>query len=212
MRDIILLPTYNERENIRDIVPRIFAMCPDISVMVIDDNSPDGTAQIVEELRATYPSLMLHKRPKKEGLGLAYIDAFRRVMQMPDVRAIIMMDADLSHDPSYLPRMRELLAASDMVIGARYIRGAGTKGWGMHRKLLSKVGNWYARLITGMPIHDCTGGFNAIRVSLLRNISLDALSHFRGYAFMMALKYSLISAHARVCELPIIFKNRTKLG
>ena len=209
MRDIVLVPTYNEKENIAALIKDIFTSAPNIFIRVVDDNSPDGTARIVQELTNTYPNLSLMRRAGKEGLGIAYIDAFRAVLAEPDVRSLIMMDADFSHDPKYLPEMLRLIEANDAVIGARYIAGGGTEGWEWHRKMLSRFGNLYCRMITRMPIHDCTGGFNCIRIDMLRKIDLVKLSRFKGYAFMMALKYNLWSANARVSEIPIIFKNRT---
>ena len=209
MRDIVLIPTYNEKENIHALIKDIFVIAPDIFVRVVDDNSPDGTANIVQELMNTYPNLSIMRRAGKEGLGIAYIDAFRAVLAESNIRSLTMMDADFSHDPKYLPEMLRSIDNNDLVVGARYLAGGGTEGWEWYRKTLSRFGNLYCRLITRIPVHDCTGGFNCIRTDMLRKIDLVALSQFKGYAFMMALKYHLWRAHARIAEIPIIFKNRT---
>jgi dolichol-phosphate mannosyltransferase len=207
MKKIIILPTYNERRNIEALLPKIFSTLPDVYVLVVDDNSPDGTASVVESMREKYPHLSLMRREKKEGLGKAYIAAFKQVLNDPEVEFVVTMDSDFSHNPQYLPKMFELAKDKDMIVGSRYIKGGGTSGWELWRRILSRGGNAYCRIITGIPIHDCTGGFNIIRTSQLKKIDLD---HFdlSGYAFIMELKYSLYKTGARFAEYPIIFTNR----
>ncbi len=207
MKDIIILPTYNERENVGLIIPLIFKYTPDIHVVVVDDNSPDGTADNVRKLMTIYPHVSLISRDKKEGLGRAYIHAFREVLVHEDVQSIIMMDADLSHDPSVLLELIRLSRIYDVVVGSRYIRGGGTIGWELWRRLLSRYGNIYCRMITRMGIHDCTGGFNMIRADMLRKIDFDNINS-SGYAFAIELKYRLYTIGAKFIETPIIFKNR----
>ncbi|MFA6561953.1 MAG: polyprenol monophosphomannose synthase [Verrucomicrobiia bacterium] len=209
MSKIIVVPTYNERENVEALVPRLFRQIPDAAVLIVDDNSPDGTAAAVELLRERFPNLRLLKRRGKEGLGKAYIHAFTEVLKDPDVGIVAMMDADLSHDPAYLPAMFEKIeqGIADIVIGSRYIAGGGTEGWELWRRMLSAGGNKYCRFITGMPLSDCTGGFNVMRASALRKLRLEEIN-LSGYAFIMELKYAFFKTGAVFAELPIVFQNR----
>lgn len=207
MKDIIIIPTYNEKKNITEIVSKIFRLLPEIWILVVDDNSPDGTAIAVKNLQKEFPNLDLLVRPKKEGLGKAYIHAFSEVLQQNGVRSITTMDADFSHDPSYLPQMLNLINNYDAVIGSRYIKGGGIEGWESWRKILSGFGNFYFRLLTRLPIFDCSGGFNTYRIDTLRKINLEKINS-SGYAFLVELKYYLWKAGARFKELPITFRNR----
>ena len=207
MKDIIVIPTYNEKENISALVPEIFKIVPDVYVVVADDNSPDGTADAVRVLMQSYPRLSLFSRRAKEGLGRAYAAAFQKLLAESDVRTVIMMDADFSHHPRYLPAMLAESRAHSVVVGSRYVSGGGTEGWEGWRRLLSFGGNRYARLVTGLPIFDLTGGFNIIHTELLRKIDLSAFDA-SGYAFIIELKYRLWKAGADFAEVPIIFKNR----
>ncbi len=211
MKDVIIVPTYNERENISIIIPLIVTHAPHAEVLVVDDNSPDGTGEAVRELGKSYPQVSLYAREQKNGLGRAYLDAFRRVLERPDIRSITIMDADMSHDPKYLPQLFAGLDAVDIVIGSRYVPGGALEGWELWRKILSRWGNAYARTIAEMPIYDCTGGFNTMRADALRKLDFAMLERFHGYAFMMALKFLLIKRGARFQEIPIVFKNR-RLG
>lgn len=208
MKDIIVIPTYNEKGNILKLVPEIFKLLPDIFVMVVDDNSPDGTAAIVREMAKDYPNLSLLFREKKEGLGKAYVHAFNELLKNEEVGRIVMMDADFSHDPKYLLEMLEESEKHSLVIGSRYIRGGRTVGWELWRRILSFGGNFYCRLVTGMPINDCTGGFNMISAELLRKVDLSNID-VSGYAFILEIKYLLWRAGAVIKEIPIVFKNRT---
>lgn len=207
MKNVIVLPTYNERENIGNIVPMIFSIVPDIHILVADDNSPDGTADEVKNMQKKYPNLQLISRPEKNGLGRAYINAFRNVLQDSDVRTVIMMDADLSHQPKYLPEMLERSRDFSVVIGSRYVTGGQTVGWETWRKVLSYFGNFYCRTITGLPIKDCTSGFNVISSDLLRRIDFSKID-MSGYAFIMELKYNLYLVGGKFFEVPIVFVNR----
>ncbi len=208
MKNVIVIPTYNERENIVKLVPEIFRLIPDIFIMVVDDNSPDGTAEAVREMEKTYPNLSLLLREKKEGLGKAYVHAFNELLKDKEVGRIIMMDADLSHDPQYLPNMLKESEKHTLVIGSRYIKGGKTAGWELWRRILSAGGNLYCQLVTGMPIKDFTGGFNVINAELLRKVDLTNID-VSGYAFILEIKYLLWRAGAIIKEIPIIFKNRT---
>lgn len=208
MRTVVIIPTYNERKNIGYIVPILIANVPGASVLVVDDNSPDGTAAAVGELQKEHKSLRLLKREKKEGLGKAYLHAFKEVLKDGGVDAIVTMDADSSHNPKYIPAMLGRIAGGDdLVIGSRYVAGGGTEGWELWRKILSRGGSLYARAITGMPVYDATGGFNAMRAAFLRGIDLDSID-VSGYAFQIEMKHAMYSAGARISELPILFINR----
>lgn len=204
---VILMPTYNEAENIEKIASRIMDEYSDISLKIIDDNSPDGTGKIVENLTQKYPRLSLLKRQGKEGLGRAYTHGFKVVMAEPDITHVFMMDADMSHNPAYLGKMMELSQMYDLVVGSRYTNGGNTVGWEAWRKMLSFFGNMYARTVTRMPLRDMTGGYNCINVKYLKMIDLDSVSS-SGYAFIMELKYALYKAGATIVETPIIFENR----
>lgn len=208
MKDVIILPTYNERENIALIIPRIFEIAPEVHVAVVDDNSPDGTAEVVMSMVRLYPNLSLISRERKEGLGAAYADAILRLRGDPSTRALILMDADGSHDPSYLPKLRGELAVHDMVIGSRYISGGGVDEWELWRRLLSRFGNQYARILTGMPVNDITAGFIGMSRPLLEKIDFTRGGSV-GYAFLMELKHAAIITHgARYKEIPIAFAAR----
>ena len=208
MKDIILLPTYNERENVTIIIPEILRTVPDVFVLVIDDNSPDGTAQHVRILMDAYPRVSLLRRQIKTGLGDAYIEAMRHVVQNKEVRFIITMDADGSHAPQYLNELLAYGNTYDLVIGSRYVRGGGIARWETWRKLLSRFGNAYARLLTGLPIRDCTSGFMCIRREILEKVRLNEISS-TGYSFLIELKFHLINIlGARMKEVPIIFQSR----
>ena len=200
----IVLPTYNERENIELLVRQIAALTPDARIFVVDDNSPDRTADVVRALSAEIPNLSLHVRPGKLGLGMAYIDAFQRLI---DADVVVMMDADFSHDPAYLPALIGKAASHDLVVGSRYTKGGGIDGWERWRLWLSKGGNVYARAITGMPVTDMTGGFNAIRTSQLKKLDLERMT-CSGYAFQIELKYRLWRQGATIGEVPIVFRKR----
>ncbi|MFA6227910.1 MAG: polyprenol monophosphomannose synthase [Patescibacteria group bacterium] len=208
MKDILLLPTYNERENVKMIIPEIFSLIPEIVVMVIDDNSPDGTAQAVQELMTIYPRLRILKREKKTGLGNAYKEAMRLVMAEDGVRSVITMDADGSHQPKYLVDFLANINDYDLIIGSRYIRGGGVENWEFWRRCLSRFGNIYSKILTGLPINDFTAGFMCVKVDFLKQLDLVSAGA-SGYSFLIELKFNLIhNLKARVKEVPIIFKVR----
>ncbi len=209
MNNIIIIPTYNERENILSLVPIIFETVPEISIAVADDNSPDGTSDAVRDLQKIYPRLSLITRNVKNGLGRAYTNAFSKVLKDDSLKNVIMMDADFSHDPVYLKEMLVRAEKYSVVIGSRYVAGGKTVGWELWRRILSFMGNFYCRTITGMPIMDCTGGFNVIRAQLLRKIDFEKMD-MSGYAFIMEIKYLLYKAGGTFFEVPIIFKNRAR--
>lgn len=207
MKDIIVIPTYDEKENISVLIPLIFKTVPNVSVVVADDNSPDGTAKTVLDLKYKYPNVSLISRQSKNGLGKAYINAFKEILNDSNVRSVIMMDADLSHNPKYLPEMIKKSKDYSVVVGSRYVKGGETVGWELWRRVLSYCGNLYCRFITGLPINDCTGGFNIISADLLKKVDFEKMD-MSGYAFIMEIKYLLYKAGGTFCEVPITFVNR----
>lgn len=207
MKNFIILPTYNEKENICPLVDEIFSILPEINILVVDDNSPDGTAIAVEELMTKYPNLLLLKRPEKNGLGGAYIAGFKKLLADAEIKNIFMMDADFSHSPKYLPQMISHSEDYGLVTGSRYIKDGGIAEWELWRKILSACGNFYVRTLLGRHIHDWTGGFNCINADYLRKVDLDKID-LSGYAFIMGIKYFLIKAGVNVKEIPIVFEAR----
>lgn len=205
MHGMVIIPTYNEAENIPLLVPQILAH--DLHVLIVDDNSPDGTGRLADGLVAADSRVHVLHRAGKQGLGRAYLAGFRRALEL-GAPFIFEMDADFSHDPRYLP---ELLAgartAYDLVIGSRYVPGGGTTDWGVMRQLISRGGNIYARLILGMPLTDCTGGFRCYRRSTLEALELDAV-HSNGYTFQIEMAYRVYKHGLRIGEVPIIFPDR----
>ncbi|MFH1401651.1 MAG: glycosyltransferase [Parcubacteria group bacterium] len=207
MKAVIIIPTYNEKENIAQIVSEIFELLPGISILVVDDNSPDGTADIVKNLQKDFLNLSLLLRNKKEGLGRAYINAFEEILKDKNVKKIVMMDADFSHNPKYLPEILKTADNFDVVIGSRYINGGKTEGWELWRRILSRGANFYCQLVTHLPIFDYTSGFNVINTNFLRKIDFSKIN-ISGYAFLIELKYLLWKEGASLKEVPIVLKNR----
>jgi len=210
MKDVILLPTYNEKENVKWIIPKIFEAVPEIFVMVIDDNSPDGTAQEVKGLMERYPRLSILERKNKTGLGAAYKDGIQKVILDPSVRSVITMDADGSHDPVYLLDFLKLINDDDchMVIGSRYVADGGVENWEFWRKKLSSFGNLYTRLLTGIGVRDMTAGFTCTKREYLTKIDFERISAV-GYAFLMEYKFYIAhTLSGKIKETPIIFKCR----
>jgi len=207
MKDVIIIPTYNEKENIVQIISEIFKLLPGIFILVVDDNSPDGTADIVKSLQKKFPNLSLLLRNKKEGLGRAYINAFEEILKDKNVKKIVMMDADFSHNPKYLREMLKTADNFDVVIGSRHIKGGRTEGWELWRRILSKGANFYCRFIIRLPIFDYTSGFNVINTDFLRKINFSKID-ISGYAFLIELKYLLWKEGASLKEIPITLKSR----
>ncbi|OGH77904.1 MAG: hypothetical protein A3C10_03425 [Candidatus Magasanikbacteria bacterium RIFCSPHIGHO2_02_FULL_48_18] len=209
-KHIIFVPTYNEKENISILLFEIFQIMPQIHILVIDDSSPDGTAEVVLNLMTKYPHLHLFKRPQKNGLGSAYIDAIRWIINknLPYLEAIITMDADGSHRPEYVPILLQCLDGADLVVGSRYIDGGGIQQWEVWRRLLSRFGNFYARALTGIPLSDLTSGFICVKKEILKKINFKTISA-SGYAYQMEFKFFCVfNAKASVKEIPILFQNR----
>jgi len=205
-RACVVLPTYNERENIAAIVPAILAASPELDVLVVDDSSPDGTGALAQELAGREPRVRVLHRQRKEGLGRAYLAGFEVALGAGYGR-ILEMDADFSHDPSRLPALLATSRDADLVLGSRYVPGGGTRNWGLGRRLLSRGGSLYARLILGVPVRDLTGGFKCFRREVLERIDLRSVTS-AGYAFQIELTYRALRAGFRVVEVPIVFADR----
>jgi dolichol-phosphate mannosyltransferase len=203
----VILPTYNEAENLERIAGAVLENLPASGrVLIVDDNSPDGTGQIADRLAASNESIAVLHRKVKEGLGPAYLAGFHVALDAGAER-IIEMDADFSHDPAYLPRLIEATERADLGIGSRYVPGGGVTEWGAVRRFISRGGSAYARIALGLPIRDLTGGFKCFRREVLEAINLDTIEA-RGYAFQVETTYRAIRAGFRVVEVPIVFKDR----
>lgn len=205
-RVLVCIPTYNERENLPRIVQRLRAAVPAADLLVLDDNSPDGTGAVADELVAADPQVHVLHRPGKQGLGNAYLAGFAWGLDQ-GYDAIVEIDADGSHQPEQLPSLLAALDRADLVIGARWVRGGSVVNWPVHRKALSVGANLYTRALLGMPVHDATAGFRAYRASALRAIGLDHVAS-QGYCFQVDLTQRAIRLGLRVVEVPITFVER----
>jgi dolichol-phosphate mannosyltransferase len=206
-RVVVIVPTYNERDNLSQIVAAVHQHLPIADLLIVDDNSPDGTGQLADELAARDPQVHVLHRPGKQGLGVAYIAGFRKVLES-DYEYIFEMDCDFSHDPKYLP---DLLAAAqkgaDLVLGSRYVEGGGTVNWGLGRQFISRGGSLYARSVLGVSVRDLTGGFKCFRRRVLEAFDLASVSA-QGYGFQIEMTYRTLKQGFRVVEVPIVFVDR----
>src|SRR5262245_11499326 len=205
---VVVIPTYNERENLASLIQEVLALGPSVDIIVVDDNSPDGTGKIADELAARFSGriTVLH-RAKKQGIGPAYIAGFRQVLTT-ESELVAQMDADHSHNPADLPRLVDRTTAADLVLGSRYMTGGSTHGWPFHRKLISRLGGVYARLVLGVPATDLTGGYKVYRREALEALDFGALES-DGYAFQIETTYRTYKAGFCVDEEPISFVDRT---
>ena len=207
MRILVITPTYNEKENIEAIVEQVLAVNSDIEMLVVDDNSSDGTGDIVDRIIESEPRVHVLHRAGKLGLGTAYVEGFKKAIEM-DVDCVVQMDADFSHHPSYLQSMLDKLEEADVVIGSRYMHGnISVVNWPLSRLMLSYFANVYARWVTGLPVYDVTGGFKAIKIDVLKSIDLDKISS-NGYAFQIEMNYIFHKKGFTIAEVPIIFADR----
>jgi len=202
----VVLPTYNEAENLPVIAPAILARLPLATLLVVDDSSPDGTGRIAEQMAATDPRVRVMHRQAKEGLGPAYVAGFRHALA-EGAQQVIQMDADFSHNPDHLPDLVEALGEADLVIGSRYVGGGGVRNWGLLRRLVSRGGSMFARLVLSLPAHDLTGGFKAWRGETLAATPWHRL-HSGGYVFQIEMTYLAVRRGARLREVPIVFVDR----
>jgi dolichol-phosphate mannosyltransferase len=207
MKAIVCIPTYNEKDNIEAIVSAVLQVTESgTHVLVIDDNSPDGTGEIVQRMQSSQPRLHLLSRANKEGLGRAYIAGFKWALEN-GYDVIVEMDADFSHRPEDLVKVLKAIEPVDFAIGSRYVNGGRTVNWGLLRKIISRGGSLYTRLILGYPLADWTGGFNAWKKETLHVIDLDRVKS-NGYSFQIELKYRALKAGCRGVEVPIVFEDR----
>lgn len=207
---LVIIPTYNEKENIERIIRKVFSLSYFFEILIIDDGSPDGTAEIVKNLQKEYPALHLEQRTGKLGLGTAYIHGFRWALARPQYEYIFEMDADFSHNPEDLIRLRDACVnGANVAVGSRYVRGVNVVNWPMSRVLMSYFASMYVRLITRIDIQDATAGFKCYRRKVLATIPLDKIK-FVGYAFQIEMKFTAIKYGFKVEEVPIIFTDRTE--
>ena len=206
---IVIIPTYNERENIENIIRAVFGLEKTFHILIIEDGSPDGTAAIVKTLQQEFPDrLFMIERKGKLGLGTAYITGFKWALEH-SYEYIFEMDADFSHNPNDLPRLYEACAVrgGDVAIGSRYVSGVNVVNWPMGRVLMSYFASKYVRIVTGLPIHDTTAGFKCYRRQVLETIDLDHI-RFKGYAFQIEMKFTAYKCGFKIIEVPVIFINR----
>src|SRR5438874_9684224 len=206
MKTIIIIPTYNEIDNVRPLLQEIFLYAPDTDVLIVDDNSPDGTGKLADEIHDEDPRVRVMHRTEKAGLGKAYIAGFKYAIEY-GYDAAFEMDADFSHDPRYLPDFLKAIEKADLVIGSRYIPGGDTPNWTILRRLISGGGNVFARFMLGIPVHDCTAGYRCYRRQVLESIELNTIES-QGYAFQVELVYRVYKHGFKIVETPIIFMDR----
>ena len=207
MRVVVVIPTYNERENVAGTLAAVRESVPEADVLVVDDNSPDGTAKIVNESSELLGRIDLLQRPEKQGLGSAYRQGFELALER-DYDVIVSMDVDFSHDPAVIPTMLHLIeAGADAVIGSRYVPGGATVNWPLHRRWLSRWGNRYTSALLRLPVRDCTSGYRAFRADALAAIDAGSTTA-EGYAFLTELVRRLVRLDKRVTETPIVFADR----
>lgn len=208
MKKLIIIPTYNEVNNITPLIDEINGMdkLSDFSVLIVDDSSNDGTLDEITKLFEKYKNIYILKRKEKLGLASAYIDGFKYGLRL-GFDCFIQMDADFSHNPKYLPLIFKALKSNDVVIGSRYVKGGKVENWSIIRYLVSKCGSFYAKTILKCPINDLTGGFNAWKKDIIDKIKLDEIIS-KGYCFQIEMKYKAFKNNAKILEIPIVFKDR----
>jgi dolichol-phosphate mannosyltransferase len=205
----VVLPTYNERENLERMAITILGVLPEAHILVVDDSSPDGTGELADSIAARDDRLAVLHRPAKQGLGVAYREGFRWVLDRSDMRAAVQMDTDFSHDPRDLPRLlAPLMLDADLALGTRYMRGGGTVGWPLRRRVVSRGGTIFARVVLGLPYDDLTGGFKAWRREILELVRLRETSG-SGYAFQIETTWWAHRRGAKIVQVPIVFRERT---
>ncbi len=205
-RGVILIPTYQEKENIGGLIEKIRDVSRELTIIIIDDNSPDNTAEVVRQQQKVFKDLILISREKKLGLGAAYIHGMKQAISM-GFDFIITMDSDFSHDPAVIPDMILALQSSDAVVGSRYVKGGGIKNWPIHRKMASAAANLLLQLVLRTRVKDSTSGYRCIRTKLLKKINYSAIRS-QGYSFLYEMLYKMRQAGARITEIPILFVDR----
>ena len=207
METLVIIPTYNEKENIAEIMGAVLKLGSGIELLVIDDNSPDGTGGIVGSMAAVNPRVHVLHRPGKLGLGSAYITGFKWALANTGAKYVFEMDADFSHDPQAIPQFHEAIRTNDLVIGSRYIRGISVVNWPLERLILSYAANRYTHYVTGLPIKDATGGFKCFRREVLEALPLDRIKS-DGYSFQIEVNFICWKKGFRIAEIPILFVDR----
>ncbi len=207
-KTLIIVPTFNELDNITKLIPDLLSRTANPDILIVDDNSPDGTAEFIQQLAVSNDRIHLIKREKKMGLGTAYIEGFKFALKN-NYDFIFEMDADYSHDPKEIPNFLNAIQQNDLVLGSRYSNGVNVVNWPMRRLLLSYFANIYTRIITGLPVKDATGGFKCFRRKVLETINLDRVKS-NGYAFQIEMTYKAFKKGFRIKEIPIIFIDRMK--
>ncbi len=206
MKTLIIIPTYNELENLPPLLKDIFSNAPTTDILIVDDNSPDGTGELAEKMSVEDPRVHVLHRSGKLGLGTAYIAGFKYAIAH-GYDAAFEMDADFSHDPRHLPAFLKEIEHADLVIGSRYIPGGSTPNWSLSRRLISGCGNIFARVVLNMPVHDCTAGFRCYRREVLERIGLDTIRS-QGYGFQVEMAYRVQKMGFKIVETPIVFMDR----
>jgi dolichol-phosphate mannosyltransferase len=206
MKTVIIIPTYNEIDNLPSLLKEIFSYAPETDILIVDDNSPDGTGELADEIHQQNAQVHVLHRASKLGLGTAYIEGFKYAIEHA-YDAAFEMDADFSHDPRYLPDFLKAIENADLVIGSRYIPGGDTPNWTIPRRFISGGGNIFARFMLGIPVHDCTAGYRCYRSKVLESIDLDSVQS-QGYAFQIELVYRVMQGGFKIVETPIVFMDR----
>ena len=207
MKAIVVIPTYDEKDNVRPMADAVLASgVAEIELLFVDDNSPDGTGKVLDEMAAAEPRIHVLHRVKKEGLGRAYVAGFTEAIRL-GAEIIVQMDCDFSHDPKDIPRLVEAAETADLVIGSRYVQGGATPGWPFKRRLISRCGGLFIRLVTGMPLKDPTGGFRCWKVAALQRIDFAAVGS-KGYSFQLEMNHRMWRAGGVIREIPIVFSER----
>jgi len=203
---LIVIPTYNEADNLEPLISAILALNAGFEILVVDDNSPDGTGEIADRLSQELAEIHVLHRPGKMGLGTAYVTGFDWAIAH-GYDNVFEMDCDFSHDPSYLPAFLTEITGADLVIGSRYVKGGSTPSWGLLRRLISRGGNWFARFMLGLRTHDCTGGFRCYRREILQRVPWEEI-RLQGYGFQVGAVYHVERLGGRTVEIPIVFPDR----
>ncbi|MBI5115676.1 polyprenol monophosphomannose synthase [Candidatus Poribacteria bacterium] len=207
MEALVVVPTLNERENLEKLIPAILAVDNGLDVLVVDDNSSDGTGTVADQFALETGRVHVLHRPMRMGLGSAYVDGFKYAVKSTNARYVMEMDSDFSHDPKYIPDFLQAIREADLVVGSRYLKGISIVNWPLNRLIISKIGNWYARSITGLHLTDMTAGFKCFRREVLEKLDLDGI-HSNGYSFQIEMTYNVWKKGFRVKEVPIIFVDR----
>lgn len=206
MKTLVVIPTYDEKDNVAAMAEALFAVDPSLEILFVDDNSPDGTGDVIEGLMKNDSRIHCLHREKKEGLAKAYLAGFKRAIELGADR-IVQMDCDFSHDPKDVPRL--VAEDTDLVIGSRYVKGGATPGWPFKRRLISRMGGIFIRTVTGMPLKDPTGGFKCWKVSALKAMEYDTIES-AGYSFQLEMNHRAWKTGLKISEIPIIFTDRVK--